>query len=266
MSQRREIEARLSLYSELTGLLGAMKSFALTELHRVARREEAQQAVLATVDAALRDLAPALPEAPPAGPDLWVLIGSARGFCASYNEDVRAAWQSEAESAACIVVGERLAELLPEGAALDTVPGALGALDASAAADRLLAVLATRRGAAQGLVVCLRDEEGPRSERLLPLPRPAGKSPAFLPLTHGLPGPVAAEVAERYLLHQLLALQLRAIRVENRMRLMQMESALRHLEEGGEELGRVRNRLRQEEIVEEIELMAGRGLARPFGS
>jgi len=46
--------------------------------------------------------------------------------------------------------------------------------------------------------------------------------------------------------------------VENHMRLMQMETALRHLERGGEELQRQRNRLRQEEIVEEIELMVGR--------
>jgi len=48
---------------------------------------------------------------------------------------------------------------------------------------------------------------------------------------------------------------LRSIRVENHMRLMQMENALNHLDEGGDELMRQRNRLRQEEIVEEIELM-----------
>jgi F-type H+-transporting ATPase subunit gamma len=40
------------------------------------------------------------------------------------------------------------------------------------------------------------------------------------------------------------------------MRLMQMENALQHLERGSEDLRRQINRLRQEEIVEEIELMA----------
>jgi F-type H+-transporting ATPase subunit gamma len=69
---------------------------------------------------------------------------------------------------------------------------------------------------------------------------------------------VASGVAEHYLFHSLLALLLRSIRVENHMRLMQMETALRYLERGGEELQRQRNRLRQEEIVEEIELMVGR--------
>ena len=56
---------------------------------------------------------------------------------------------------------------------------------------------------------------------------------------------------------QLLALVLRSIRVENRQRLMQMENALHHLEQGSDELARRRNRLRQEEIVEEIEVITG---------
>jgi F-type H+-transporting ATPase subunit gamma len=38
---------------------------------------------------------------------------------------------------------------------------------------------------------------------------------------------------------------------------MQMETALRHLERGSEDMLRLRNRLRQEEIIEEIELMIG---------
>lgn len=36
-----------------------------------------------------------------------------------------------------------------------------------------------------------------------------------------------------------------------------MENALRHLERGSDELPRQRNRMRQEEIFEEIELMIG---------
>jgi len=50
---------------------------------------------------------------------------------------------------------------------------------------------------------------------------------------------------------------LRSIRLENRQRLLQMDNALRHIEQGRETLQRQRNRLRQEEIVEEIEITAG---------
>ncbi|MDD1612906.1 MAG: F0F1 ATP synthase subunit gamma, partial [Methylococcaceae bacterium] len=65
----------------------------------------------------------------------------------------------------------------------------------------------------------------------------------------------AAGIAEHFLFHQMLAILVRSIRIENHMRLMQMENALRHLDEGSSNLLRQRNRLRQEEIVEEIELM-----------
>ncbi len=41
MSQRREIEARLALYDDLSGILGAMRSFALAELRKVGKREYA---------------------------------------------------------------------------------------------------------------------------------------------------------------------------------------------------------------------------------
>ncbi len=61
MTQRHEVESRLALYEDLAGIFGAMRSFALAELHRVLRREEAQQAVLAAMQAALGDLAAALP-------------------------------------------------------------------------------------------------------------------------------------------------------------------------------------------------------------
>lgn len=95
-------------------------------------------------------------------------------------------------------------------------------------------------------------------QRLLPLPiRSEITLNNPLPLTNEIPADVARGVVEHYLYHTLLALLLRSIRIENHMRLMQMENALSHLEHGAEELRRKRNRLRQEEIIEEIELIAG---------
>jgi F-type H+-transporting ATPase subunit gamma len=260
VSQRREIEARLALFDDLAGILGAMRSFALAELHRVVRREEAQREVVEALKRSWHGVAPFLPM--PAAPDrdIWLLLGSVRGFCGSYNEEVVRAWQAGAgERAATIVVGERLATVMPAGAPFEAVAGAQGGLDAAPAIDRILAALAKAReagdGATFGLVVCLRDEEATRTERLLPLPAaPRGGEP---PLMNEPPSKVAAGVAEHFLFHGLLAALLRAIRAENAMRLMQMENALRHLERGGEDLRLRRNRARQEEIVEEIELMTG---------
>lgn len=268
MSQRRDIEARLALYDELSGILGAMRSFALAELRKVGKREAAQQQVVQSLALALDDLADALPEQAvehreaerKSEGDIWLLFGSVRGFCGSFNEDVLRFWQAQShEQGALILVGERLHDMVELRPGQQRLAGAEGGLDAPAAIDRILAALAGLRGgdARFGLMACIRDEQGARSQRLWPLPAVCRSGSAYPPLTHVPAAEAAAGVAEHYLFHTLLALLLRSIRVENHMRLMQMETALRHLEQSAEELQRQRNRLRQEEIVEEIELMVG---------
>jgi hypothetical protein len=48
--------------------------------------------------------------------------------------------------------------------------------------------------------------------------------------------------------------------VENHLRLIQMENAQQHIERAGAALTSARNQMRQEEIVEEIELIQRPGL------
>lgn len=263
MSQRREVETRLALYDELSGILGAMRSFALAELRKVGKRETAQQQVVAALTTVLADLSGYLPadrHADTSPGDIWLLLGSVRGFCGSFNEEILQFWRQQVPaSSPLIVVGERLQTLLQEPAQAQRLPGAQASLDAPAVIDRILAATLSLRGKQDfGVMACIRDEQGARSQRLWPLPQAVGKSSAYPPLTYQPLIEVGTGVAEHYLFHTLLALLLRSIYVENHMRLLQMETALRHLDNGREELQRQRNRLRQEEIVEEIELMVGR--------
>lgn len=264
MSQRREIEARLGLFDELSGILGAMRSFALAELRRINKREAAQQQVMQALSAALDDLSEALPgnAADRIEPDdIWLLFGSSRGFCGSFNEDVLHYWRSHGPTnGRLILIGERLHGLLASDVKAQRLPGAQGGLDATTTIDSIVAAVETLRDQDRGelrLIACIRDEAGARSQQLWPLAVSKRHSAGYAPLTLAPAAKVAAEAAEHYLYHTLLGLLLRSIRVENHMRLMQMDTAMRHLERGGEELQRQRNRLRQEEIVEEIELMIG---------
>ena len=259
MSQRREIENRLALYDDLTGILGAMRSFALAELRKVGKRETTQQQLLDNLSAALNDIAFAFPLPEKPDYDIWLLFGSVRGFCSSFNEDVLRLWGAQAAAQDPVVlVGERLHDLFQENNALLRVSGANGGLDAAATIERILPAIGELRQkypGESGLVACFRDELGARTERLLPLKHAHLASAGYPPHLFTPAIETAAGIAEHYLFHQLLAILLRSIRVENHMRLMQMENALRHLEEGSRELIRQRNRIRQEEIVEEIELM-----------
>ena len=89
MSRHRDLDMRLALYGDLSGILNAMRSFALAELRRVTRREAAQQAADAALGQAMADISPALQQAPSSPPgDVWVVLGSVRGFCGSFNDDV----------------------------------------------------------------------------------------------------------------------------------------------------------------------------------
>ena len=266
MSQRREVEARLALYDDLSGILGAMRSFALTELRRINKRELAQQQVVQSLSLALHEVSATFAwqaeDDESITDNIWLLFGSVRGFCGSFNEDVLAIWRAEADAQSpLILVGERLHDMVDEHPQQQRISGAEGGLDALNAIDRILAAVSELRDASQqplGIMACLRDEQGARSQQLWPLPKALLTSNVNLPFSYLPAVEVASGVAEHYLFHSLFALLLRSIRVENHMRLMQMETALRYLERGGEELQRQRNRLRQEEIVEEIELMVGR--------
>ncbi|MGR8950860.1 MAG: F0F1 ATP synthase subunit gamma [Gammaproteobacteria bacterium] len=259
MSKRREVESRLALYEDLSGILGAMRSFALAELRKVGKRETTQQLLVLKLNEALNDIAFALPPPEQTESDIWLLFGSMRGFCGSFNEDVRRFWQEHAGARQpVILIGERLQDLFPETGSTLRIPGANGGLDAAATIERILPAIAELRQPRRvlpGLIACFRDEHGARSQRLLPLTIEQTASPGYPPLIPASPRETAIGIAEHFLFHQMLAILLRSIRIENHLRLMQMENALRHLEEGSSELIRKRNRLRQEEIIEEIELM-----------
>jgi F-type H+-transporting ATPase subunit gamma len=243
-----------------------MRSFALTELRRINKRELAQQQVVQSLSLALHEVSATFAwqaeDDESITDNIWLVFGSVRGFCGSFNEDVLAVWRAEADvDSPLILVGERMHDMLDEQPRQRRISGAEGGLDALSALDRMLAAVAELRDSCQqslGIMACFRDEQGARSQRLWPLPKPLTRGNSHLPFSYLPAVEVASGVAEHYLFHSLLALLLRSIRVENHMRLMQMETALRYLERGGEELQRQRNRLRQEEIVEEIELMVGR--------
>lgn len=257
MSSRADLRARLVLLDELSGIFRALRSFALAELHRVSSRQQAQREALAVVDQAFAPLSALLPAAPDPARDRWILLGSVRGFCGSLNEEVVDAWQ-RAGGSACptIAVGERLAAAIPVDAQLSPVPGASGGLDASDAIDRMLAALPDDPLPAGGLLLCAHGEAGVAVRRLWP-PQPSPTGAQYPPLANQPLPQLAAELARHMLYHALLEALLDSIRVENRRRLQQMDNALHHLDASTDALVLRRNRLRQEAIVEEIEVMGG---------
>jgi F-type H+-transporting ATPase subunit gamma len=269
MSRSREVEGRINLYRDLTDIVNAMRSFAFVELRRLARRAEAQARTLKTLETTLKDMAPAFPASPPPAADIWVLFGSVRGFCGSFNEEVVRYWREQGAPGPAVAVGERLWSLMPESASVTTVMGASGALDALIVIEAVLAAL-DRIWKAQpvdmGLMIVAASEIGVVARRLLPLAPSSGDSGPGLPITQENPATVARSVAQHYLFHALMAELVRSIQIENHTRLAQMENALSHLARGIDDMARRRNRLRQEEVIQEIELIVGARTRSPHNA
>ena len=259
MSRRHELDARLALYHDLGDILGAMRSFALTELRRIAQKEAAQHQTASILFDALNDMAPALLEPEPITHDVFALIGSVRGFCASFNEDVLNFWRKHKEDIDhTIVVGERLASLIEENEQAAPISGAANSSGIMPVIEAILSAYWQIRDASNsnpGLVIVMHEADGVISKRLWPIQPEGARMPKEMPHTNELPTLVATSVAQHCLFHMLVSFLLRALHTENHMRLMQMESAMKHIDENKATLLTKRNRLRQEEIVNEIELI-----------
>jgi F-type H+-transporting ATPase subunit gamma len=100
-----------------------------------------------------------------------------------------------------------------------------------------------------------------RLKQLLPLP--ALSAPHFMqaPQLNLAPAEFLAELLDQYLLAALHGLLYESLAAENRQRLAHMENALSRLDETLAGLALKRNALRQEKIVEEIEVMLAGKLA-----
>jgi F-type H+-transporting ATPase subunit gamma len=272
VTRRRDIERNLAGLQEIRAILDAMRNLAVLETRKIARFREAHRRSLDTLAAAASDVArfhaPALRGAPRT--TVWILIGSERGFCGDLNETLLAAWQKRGQSNfpvtrhaadALVVVGGRLAARLPAGERVQALAGPSIAEDVNEVivhlAEALRALLQRETAAALDLEVLHHepDSAAPQLARLEPFPEPPPGGAGTPPQLDLPPAALLPELGERHLLAQLQALLYAALAAENEQRLRHMEAAIRHIDEDSERLTVQRNRLRQEEITEEIEVL-----------
>lgn len=266
MSSLAELSQRFVRIKEISGIMTAMKNLSLVETHKLARFIGHQRRMLANIEGAAADFLHFFPvegsgETQPA---ILLLIGSERGFCGNFNERILAAldglprWEP---APTLLGVGHRL------GTKLEAHPNVIARLDGATVTEDVPAVLnrlmdalhTTSRqlsGDGAALYSLAHDAEGaPTLKRLLPL------SPPQLPrLTHPprlqlAPSEFFAELLDQYLLAALYGLLYESLAAENRQRLAHMEHALDRLDETVAHLALERNALRQEKIVEEIEVI-----------
>lgn len=259
MTSRRDLQAKLHQLHEVREILSSMKNLAYMETRKIAPRLEAQQEAVRLIESAAADLLAHVPElrAPERGTGLdqtVVIVGSERGFCGGFNEQlVQAIGESPAR---LIAVGRKLAPRIENDARFGAaVEGAVVAEDAESIIVRLVPQLGMERVAT--VTVLFHDEGGTvtRLPLLPPFREPPRRDPRPPPLLHLPPPQFFVELVDQYLFAALHLILLASLLAENQQRVRHLEGAVERLDDQWGELERRRHRMRQEEITEEIEVI-----------
>ena len=199
---------------------------------------------------------------------IWLVIGSKRGFCGDFNERLALSLQQalsayDAAQTIVIGVGDRLCRRLRSDCGLSAD------MDGADVAEEIPSVLRAivdeldrqrKRHGVLALSVLYHRAAAPAPvlEPLLPpFEAHRGQSPpqGFAPLLNLAPRDFLLELGEQYLYVALHAMLCESLLAESERRVRHLDGAVRHLEEQLATLQRRVQTLRQEEIIEEIEVI-----------
>jgi F-type H+-transporting ATPase subunit gamma len=268
VGRRREVQQRLAALDEIDGIMVAMKNLALLETHRLAGFLDTQRRAVAGIEAAAADFLDHYPQTAVPGEgrqrQLLVVIGSERGLCGDFNETLLAplAAATRQHDTLVVAVGRRLqARLHDDAGNAALVEGPSVAEEVQAALVRLVGVLGNiqqQPGQLSRISALYHDDQSgePRLRQLLPLAQPTATSAyPHAPLLDLEPGRFLSLLTEQYLFAVLHEVFYASLMAENRMRLEHMDGAIRRIEKDEDKLRLRYNALRQEEIIEEIEII-----------
>ena len=270
MTRLREVTQHLTTLGEIREIMNAMKNLATIESRKLDRVLESQRVIVDDIDNMAADFTDHFPFDLTFSKDrhLYILIGAERGFSGSFNHQLQQHYrdllqQTPDTIAITIAVGRKFATTF-ESASQPTV-----LLDGASAQEELSHVLNQLVSQIEliqnqyGAIRCtvLRHDQLKRDILAQPLlppfqQTPTAHSPAPYPPQLTLSPPqFLSDLIQQYLYAHLYSALSASLLAENEYRVAHLEGAIRHLDERSVELGRLRRSLRQEEIIEEIEVI-----------
>lgn len=266
MTRRRDLDQHRRGLGEIREIMNSMKTLAYLEKRKLSRFLGAQNVVIKHLEAVAGDFLKFHPEALPdfdQSVAIYLVIGSERGFCGELNQElIRCLAQDpDGDDNFLVAVGTKLHSLLPAGREWILLRGADVVEDVPAVLGRIvdkLSELQQARGARSVFALYHNGRQGVVCRRLLPPFQhcfeqvPDFRDPPWLYLSPSL---FMLELTEQYLFAAMNELLYLSLMAENHNRMAHLEGAVNHLDERLEEIGRQYHRLRQEEIIEEIEVI-----------
>lgn len=270
MTRRRILERHRHSLTEIRDIMNSMRTLAHIEVRKLARLTGAQNTVVHSIEDVAADFLGFHPETLTEANEaaaVYLLIGTERGFCGDFNHTLLKHLESVSPAqptgnGRLIAVGRKLHTLLEKDARVSTlIDGASVAEDVPVVLNQMVHELTTfqeRHGALTVYGLYHSGEDGIVTHKLVPpFQDYLHQAPCFPhpPVLNQSPPEFLVELMDHYLfaaLHQILYTSLMA---ENRRRVAHLEGAVKHLDNKSAELSRQSNALRQEEIIEEIEVI-----------
>lgn len=270
MSRRQDLEHHRHSLGEIREIMNSMKTLAYMETRKLSHFIDSQHAVVDSIRDLAADFLSFHPETLPTTEEstpVLILVGTERGFCGDFNQALIRHLDSTpgvqfAAQPILIGVGRKLHTLLANDKRTSILmDGASVVEEVVIVLKQLVQELSSLQERAGLLTVdglyhdssdnIVRQKLLPPFREYLHQPPPFPHPPVLnLP-----PGSFLIDLTEQYLfaaLHEMLYASLMA---ENHNRVSHLESAVKHLDDESENLSRKCNALRQEEIIEEIEVI-----------
>ncbi len=271
MTQRHLLEQHRQTLKEVRNIMNSMKMLAQMETHKLADFLNAQRAVISHISTVAADFISTYPEAlpqPSESQTIYLLLGSERGFCGNFNESLLQHMENHILKnrtgiPMLIATGRKLcAQLEQDPRVVALINGANVIEEAKNSLFEIINTLVHLQTAHQtpSLIAIYHNpdkEQIVTTEVLPPFEeyRMAAPSSPHPPLLNVPQQAFLSELIEHYLfatLHEIMYLSLMA---ENQHRVRHLEGAVQHLDDKSADLVRQCNALRQEEIIEEIEVI-----------
>jgi len=268
MTRRHEQIAHRHKLSEIRNIMNSMKTLAIMETHKLERIIETQTAMINSIKNIAADFLhfnpQVLPEVEPIS-NIILLIGSERGFSGGFNEKLVNQLEQSFPNAAqsdttLIAVGHKLHSLWDKkDPNVIYIEGASVVEEIFSVVDSLSEIFAIHQNLSSLYVLHHNSQhDAPIIERLMPpfkethFKKTNNTNPPLLNLS---PQDFFLELVEHFLFNSLHRILYVSLMIENQRRIQHLENATHHLDEKTDELKHKINALRQEEIIEEIEVI-----------
>lgn len=261
MSSQADLRQRYARLQEISSIMSAMKSLAFVESKKLAHFIEHQRLMLSNIETAAADFQSffTIEHYDATQPAILIVIGSERGFCGNFNERVIDALNAlpiiHTAATQLVIVGSRLkAKLNERSDVIAWLDGPTVTEEVPSILDRIMDALHTASGSA--LFVLAHETQGETIlKQILPFEPKSVHNFTNPPVLQLAPSEFFAEMLDQYVLAIFYGLLYESLAAESHQRLAHMENALSHLDETIANLTLKRNAIRQEKIIEEIEVI-----------